>query len=180
MPSMTEDLGRIASGIAASRQRRQEADVRRRHGADSRHRAVSHQLHAMTTMRRRMSREQRKDLAAGRRSQVSEVEALLRQLRRNREEMAAAARMQATAFMRDLSSRVVTLRDAFSASQKARAKSRHDLAKALQERLAGYQQDRRDAGAAWGGVSRHTPRHPSASAHGRHRTSPPGEHAGAP
>jgi len=152
MPSMTEDLGRIALGIAASRRGRLEAAVERRHEVVGRHRTVDHLLREMKTTRAAMSRKQHKEAAVGRRERRSEVDDLLRQFHRNRDKIAAAARVQAASFMRDLTARVAALRDAFSASQKARAKSRHDLARALHERLAGYRQDRHDAGAAWHGT----------------------------
>jgi len=149
MPSMTEDLGRLALGIAASRRGRMAASVERHREVGSRHRAVVHQLRELRTTRATMNREQHKDAAAGRRERRSAVERLLRQFHRDRDKVAAAARVQAASFMRDLTGQVAALRDAFGASQEARAKSRHDLADALQERLAGYRQDRRDSGAAW-------------------------------
>jgi hypothetical protein len=152
MPSMTEDLGRLAQGIAASRRGRMEASAERRREVGSRHRAVVQQLRGLRTTRATMSREQHKDAAAGRRERRSDVERLLRQFHRNRDKLAAAARVQAASFMRDLTGRVAALRDAFSASQEARAKSRHDLAEALQEQLAGYRQDRHDSGSAWHGT----------------------------
>jgi hypothetical protein len=152
MWSMTEDLGRLANGIAASRRERMEANVERHREAGSRHRAVGDQLREIKTTRGKMSREQRKDATAGRRKRLSEAEALLRRFHRNRKENTAGARVQAAAFMRDLTGRVASLRDAFAASQEARATSRHDLANALHERLAGYRQDRHDAGAAWCGT----------------------------
>jgi hypothetical protein len=166
MPSMTEDLGRLAGGIAASRRERMEANVERQQEAGSRHRAVGDRLHEIRMMRVKMSREQRKGAAAGQRKRVNEVEALLRQFHRNRAKNAAAARVQAASFMRDLTGRVTSLRDAFGASQQARAKSRDDLAKALHERLAGYRQDRHDAGAAWHGTPARPGRRPApVSAH---------------
>jgi hypothetical protein len=151
MPSMTEDLGRLAQGIAASRRGRMEAAVERRREVGSRHRAVDHQLRELKTTRAVMSRKQHKDAAAERRELRSAVEGLLRQFHRNHDKIAAAARVQAASFMRDLTGRVAALRDAFSTSQEARAKSRHDLAEALHERLAGYRQDRHDSGLAWHG-----------------------------
>jgi len=122
------------------------ASVERHREVGSRHRAVVDQLRELRTTRATMSREQHKDAAAGRRERRSGVERLLRQFHRNRDKTAAAARVQAASFMRDLTVRVAALRDAFSASQEARAKSRHDLADALQQRLAGYRQDRHDSG----------------------------------
>ncbi len=164
MPSTTEDLGRLALGIAARRRGRMEASVERQREVGSRHRAVVDQLRELRTTRTTMSRVRHKDAAAGRCERRSGVERLLRQFHRNRDKTAAAARVQAASFMRDLTGRVAALRDAFSASQRARAKSRHDLAKALQERLAGYRQDRHDAGAAWRGApARHA--RPPAGAH---------------
>ncbi len=71
--------------------------------------------------------------------------------------------------MRDLTGRVAALRDAFSASQQARAKSRHDLATALHERLAGYRQDRHGADAAWRGTAARQRPAPRSTA-GPHRT----------
>ena len=157
MPSMTEDLGRLAQGIAASRRGRMAASVERQGEVSSRHRAVVDQLRALRTTRATMSREQHKDAAAGRRQRRSGVAGLLRQFHRNRDKFAAEARVQAASFMRDLTVRVAALRDAFSSSQEARAKSRHELAEALQQRLAGYRQDRHDAGTAWHGApARHT------------------------
>ncbi len=166
MASMTEDLGRLAGGIAASRRERLEANAERQREVGSRRRAVGGRLHEIKTTRATMSRKQRKDAAAGRHKRVSEVEVLLRQLRRNRTKNAAGARVQAASFMRDLTGRVAALRDAFGASQQARAKSRHELAKALHERLAGYRQDRHDAGAAWHGTpARHARRPAPVGAH---------------
>jgi hypothetical protein len=166
MPSMTEDLGRLAGGIAASRRERLEANAERQREAGSRHRAVGVQLHEMKTTRVTMSRKQRKDAAAGQRKRMSEVEVLLRQFHRNRAKNAAGARVQAASFMRDLTGRVAALRDAFGASQRVRAKSRHELAKALHERLAGYRQDRHHAGAAWHGTQARHARPPArVSAH---------------
>src|SRR6266852_8581288 len=98
MPSMTEDLGRLACGIAASRRERMEANVERHREAGSRHRAVGDRLHQMKTMREAMSGEQRKDLAAGRRERATEVEVLLRQFHRHQRELAAAERARAAAF----------------------------------------------------------------------------------
>jgi len=158
MPSMNEDLGRIAGGIALSRRERMEANVERQREADSRHRAVADRLHEIKTTRETMGREQRKDAAAGRRSRMTDVEVLLRRLHRNRDESAAAERVRAAAFMRDLTGQVASLRDASRASQEARAKSHHDLAKELHERLAGYRQDRHKASAAWHAtLARHAP-----------------------
>jgi hypothetical protein len=160
MPSMTEELGRIAGGIAASRRERREAAVERQHEAGSRHRAVGHQLHEIRRTRDKISREQRRGAAAERRKRESGVAVLLRQFHRDREtlhrhqlEAAAAERVRAAAFMRDLTGRVAALRDAFSVSQAARAKSCNDLAKALHEQLAGYRRDRHNAGAAWRGMA---------------------------
>jgi hypothetical protein len=182
MPSMTEDLGRIAGGIAASRRNRMEANVERQREVGRRHRAVDKQLHEIKTTRQTMSRKDRKDAAAGRHKRMIEVAALLRQFHRNREEIAMGARAQAAAFMRDLTGQVATLRDAFGASQQARAKSRRDLAKALHERLAGYRQDRHDSGAAWHGTpARHARPSAPVSAHrpaARHPTS--GKETGSP
>ncbi len=159
MPSMTDDLGRMAHGIAASRRERMQAGAERQREAGSRHRAVGGRLHGIKTSREKMGREQRKDAAAGRRRRATESEVLLRQFHRSREaqhrhqlELAAAERVGAAAFMRDLTGRVAALRDNFGAGQRARAKSRHDSAQALHERLALYRQDRHDAGAAWRGM----------------------------
>jgi hypothetical protein len=167
MPSMTEDLGRLAVGIAASRRGRMAASVERRREVGSRHRAVVDQLREIRTMRATMSRKQHKDAATGRRERRSGVEGLLRQFHRTRDKIAAEARVQAASFMRDLTGRVAALRDAFSASQEARAKSRHDLAEALQQRLAGYRQDRHDSGAAWHGTPARHARPPAPA--GEHR-----------
>jgi hypothetical protein len=167
MPSMTEDLGRLAQGIAASRRGRMEAAVERRREVDSRHRAVGSQLREIRTTRATMGRKQHTDAAAGRRERRSEVERLLRQFHRNRDKIAAESRVQAASFMRDLTGRVAALRDAFSASQDARAKSRHDLAGALQQRLAGYRQDRHDSGTAWHGTPARRARPPAPA--GEHR-----------
>ncbi len=181
MPSMTEDLRRIAGGIAASRQMRMEAATERQREVHNRHRAVGHQMHEVKTMRRKMSREQRKDASAGRLRRAHDVEAMLRQMHRDRDELAAAARMQAAAFMRDLSLRVVALRDIFNASHMARAKLRQDLAKELHARLAGYRQDRHEAYAAWRGMSaRQGSPHAPPSTHGRHRSSTSSENTGSP
>lgn len=181
MPSMTEDMRRIAGGIAASRQMRMEAAAERHREAGGRHRAVGNQLHEIKTMRRNMSREQRKDAVAGRMSRLSDVEEMLRQFHQNREGNAAAARAQAAAFMRDLSLRVVALRDVFNASHMARVKLRRDLAKALHDQLAGYRQDRHDADAAWRGMpARQASSHAPAGAHGRHRTSTHSGNMGSP
>lgn len=170
MPSMTEDLGRIAGGIAASRRQRRDANVERQKEVGSRHRAVGDRLHEIRTMRVKMSREQHRDAVAGRRKRASEVDVLLRQFHRNRVKYAGAARVQAASFMRDLTTRVAALRDAFGASQQARAKSRHDLATALHERLAGYRQDRHGAGAAWRGTATRRARASEPAHHdGRHR-----------
>lgn len=167
MPSMTEDLGRLAQGIAASRRGRMEAAVERQREVGSRHRAVVHQLRELKTTRATMSRKQHKDAEAGRRERRSAVERLLREFHRNRDNIAAAARVQAASFMRDLTGRVAALRDVFSASQEARAKSRHDLAAALHERLAGYRQDRHGAGLAWHGTPARHARPPAPA--GDHR-----------
>ena len=171
MPSMTDDLGRLARGIAASRRGRMAASVERRRAVVSRHRAVLDQLSELGTIRATMSRKQRKDAAAGQRERRSGVAGLLRQFHRNRDKIAADARVQAASFMRDLTGRVAALRDAFSASQQDRAKSRHDLAEALQQRLAGYRQERHNSGAAWRGAPARFAR-PTAPA-GAHR--PPAE-----
>jgi hypothetical protein len=128
------------------------ASVERHREVGSRHRAVVHQLRELRRTRATMSGEQHKDAAAGRRERRSAVERMLRQFQRDRDKVAAAARVQAASFMSDLTGRVAALRDAFSASQEARAKSRHDLAEALQERLAGYRQDRHDSDAVWHGT----------------------------
>lgn len=167
MPSMTEDLGRLALGIAASRRGRMAASVERQREVGRRHRAVVDKLRALRTTRATMSREQHKDAAAGRRERRSGVERLLRQFHRNRDKTATEARVQAASFMRDLTGRVAALRDAFSASQEARAKSRHDLAEALQERLAGYRRDRHDADTAWHGTPARHARPPAPA--GAHR-----------
>jgi len=167
MPSMTEDLGRLAQGIAASRRGRMAASVERQREVRSRHRVVVDQLREMRTTRATMSREQRKEAAAGQRARRSGVAGLLRQFHRDRDKVAAAARVQAASFMRELTGQVAALRDAFSGSQEARAKSRHDLADALQERLAGYRQDRHDSGAAWHGTPVRHARPPSPA--GAHR-----------
>jgi len=151
MPSMTEDLGRIAGGIAASRRERMEANIERHREAGNRHREVGERLHEITTTRETMGREQRSEAAAGRRSRAVDVEALLRLFHHKREENAAVERARAAAFMRDLTGKVASLRDAFRASQAARAKSRHDLAKALRAELAASHQDRHNASAAWRG-----------------------------
>jgi hypothetical protein len=167
MPSMTEDLGRLAQGIAASRRGRMAASVERQREVGRRHRAVVDQLRALRMTRATMSREQHKDAAAGRRERRSGVGRLLRQFHRNRDKTATEARVQAASFMRDLTGRVAALRDAFSASQEARAKSRHDLAEALRERLAGYRLDRHDADAAWHGTPARHARPPAPA--GAHR-----------
>lgn len=158
MPTMTEDLARLAGGIVASRRQRMEMAAERQRETGRRHRAVGDQLREIKTHRETMSREQRKHAAAEQRTRVTEVAALLRQFHRKRQaqhrhqlELAAAERVRAAAFMRDLTGRVAALRETFSASQEAGAKSRRDLAMALHERLAGYRQDRHDAGAAWVG-----------------------------
>ncbi len=91
MPSMTEDLGRIAGGIAASRRERREAAVERQREVGSRHRAVGHRLHEIRTTRGKMSREQHRDAAAVRRKRASEVDVLLRQFHRNRVKLTAGA-----------------------------------------------------------------------------------------
>lgn len=159
MPSMTEDLGRIAQGIAASRRERSAAAVERRREVGSRHRAVGGRLREIRTSREKMGREQRQHAAAEQRRRVKETEVMLRQFHRSREaqhrhrlELAAAERARAAAFMRDLTGRVAALRDAFGAGQQARAKSRLDAAKALHAGIAGYRQDRHDASAAWRGM----------------------------
>ena len=170
MPSMTEDFGRLALGIAASRRGRMAASVERQREVGSRHRAVVHQLRALRTAGATMSRERHKDAAAGRHERRSGVERLLRQFHRNRDKTAAAARVQAASFMRDLTVRVAALRDAFGASQEVRAKSRHDLAEALQQRLAGYRQDRHDSGIAWHGAPARHARPPAPAA--AHRPAP--------
>jgi len=142
-----------------------EAAVERQREVGSRHRAVVHQLRELRTTRATLSRKQHKDAAAGRRDRRSGVAGLLRQFHRNRDKIAAEARVQAASFMRDLTGRVAALRDAFSASQEARAKSRHDLAEALQQRLAGYRQDRHDSGAWHGNPARHARPPAPAGAH---------------
>jgi hypothetical protein len=177
MPSMTEELGRIAGGIAAGRRDRREAAVERRREAGSRHRAVGQELHEIRRARQKMSREQRRGAAAGKHKRESEVAVLLQQFRRDREtlhrhqlEAAAAERVRAAVFMRDLTGRVAALRDAFAASQIVRAKSCDDLAKALHGQLASYRRDRHDAGAAWRGMpGRHAAPSASGSRAGRQR-----------
>ena len=151
MPSMTEDLGRIAQGIAMSRRERMEAAGDRQREVAGRHRAVGHRLHEIKTSREKMAREQRRHAAAVLRRRGRETEAMLRLFQRSRLELAAGQRVQAAAFMRDLTGRVAALRDTFSASQEARAKSRHASANALHVQLRAYRQDRHDADAAWRG-----------------------------
>ncbi len=171
MASMTQDFGRIAGGIAASRRMRAEATVARRQEVGSRHRAVGHDLRELTKTRKTMSRDQRRGATAVLRKRKTEVETLLRQFHRNHEKLAVAARASAVAFMRDLTSRVATLRDTFNASQKARAKACHDLAGTLQVQLAGYRRDRHDAGGAWRTPARRASMPASASTPERQRSS---------
>jgi hypothetical protein len=175
MPSMTEDLGRIADCIAASRRERMEAAAERRREVASRHRAVGRRLHEIKTSREKMSREQHRHAAAVLLRRVAETDTMLRLFHRSRRELAAEQRGQAAAFMRDLTGRVADLRDAFSAAQQARVTVRQASSHALHGQLRDYRQDRHDADAAWRGMPARQAHRPAA----QHRAGgAPAPHAG--
>jgi hypothetical protein len=165
MPSMTEDLGRVAQGIAASRRERLEAAAERQREVANRHRAVGHQLHEIKTSREKMGRERRRQAAAVLRRRMTETEIMLRRFHRSRRELATIQRLQAVAFMRDLTGRVAALRDTFSVGQQARVKTHRASANAMHQQLVGYRQERHDAGAAWRGLPARPAHRPATERH---------------
>lgn len=160
MPRMTEELSRIASGIAASRRQRAEDATVRAGVVSERHNEVGALLRGMTTARERMGRQQRREAAVALRGRCQEVKTLLGHCQRamsarhrQRLEQAAAQRAQAAAFMRELTTGVAALRDAFGVDQAARASSCRELARTVRRQLTEYGRDRHAAIAAWGGAS---------------------------
>ena len=175
MPSMTDELGRLASAIATSRRQRAEARSVRGQVVVARGREVEASLEAMAKARNLVAREQQKDAAAARRHRHREVATLFRQFGRVRAvrwrqsvEAAAAEQAQAAAFMRDLTARVAALRDGFAMSQEARSAARRARAHEVTEQLAGYARDRHGADLAWRGMAAH-PGALSSARTGRHR-----------
>lgn len=117
----------------------------------TRHGEVLSFLAGEQASRGRASREYRREAIAVTSGRRSEVKVLLTQFgreqiarRQHRQELAAAQRDKAAAFMRDMTSGVAALRDGF-------AKKDRDRAAAIRERLGAYALDRRNAVAAWGG-----------------------------
>jgi hypothetical protein len=177
MPSMTEELSRIAHGIAASRRQRAQIAGARPRIVRERRREVATLLHGMTAARQRMGREQRRQAAAERRLRRDEAKTLLSHFNRalvtqhrRRLGMAAEQRVRAAAFMRELTGSVAAMRDVFSAGQAARARACRELGHHVRQQLAGYTRDRWQAMIAWTGTSAARPSSPPrASASERHR-----------
>lgn len=160
MPSMTQELSRIAHGIAASRRQRAQ-DARARLGVvRERKKEVVALLHGMKVARECMGRERRRQAATEHRRRRDEVKTLMVQFERAlasqhraRLEGAAEQRAEAAAFMHKLNSSVAAMRDAFSADQGARARACRELGRDVRQQLAAYGRDRRHAMAGWSGNS---------------------------
>ncbi len=156
MPSMTEDMGRLANAIAASRRQRAEARIVRGQAVVARGRDVEAMLEAMTKARAMMARDYHKEMAAIRRHRHREVATLFRQFahdhdmrRRHRAEAAAAEGAELAAFMRDLTARVAAMRDGFAKSQKARTAACQHFRHTVERQLAAFTRDRHGAAVTW-------------------------------
>lgn len=156
MSNMTEEMGRIAAGIAASRQQRAQAARARPVVVRERRRDVAAMLRAMAEARERIGRDQRRHAAAAQRHRRDEVKTLLEHCHRarvtqhrKRVETAAAQKAEAAAFMRELTRAVADMRDGFGASQAARARACRDLTQEVRRQLADYGRDRHGGRLAW-------------------------------
>lgn len=176
MPNMTEDLGRIAQGIAASRRQRAAAGRERRADVHDRHQEVAAQLRRLRQARGAMARALRRELMAGPQARRKELQQLMHGFRRDRESwrqqhdaIMAAERSGLAAFVAGLSDDVAAMRDGFSSQQAERAEARRDSVAEQRAMLKSYALDRAGAGAAWRGASaRPTAARPH---HGRRGTS---------
>ena len=144
MASMTQDFGRLAGAIAASRTDRIKA-------ARDRHATTGALLKDLKTSRMRAGHAHRTAAAAARKSRHTEVRALLGRFRRHREAWRRNYLTEAASFMRDLTAGVAALRDAFGAAQRSRASARREVVQALWKRLDERGRDRHEASAVWRG-----------------------------
>jgi outer membrane murein-binding lipoprotein Lpp len=158
MPSMTEELGRLASAIAAGSRERAEAASARRRAAGERHEHSHQFMRSLKSERLAMGRAQDREMIAARRRREASVAELMRACRQAQAHrhhqhlaMSAAERARIAAFMGELSARVASLRQELGASREARAAARSTAFQALREELDYYRRDREGAYAAWCG-----------------------------
>jgi hypothetical protein len=161
-----------ASRVRTTNEQAAEAKkiVRARHGE------VHSSMQGLKASRTRAAREYKREAIVIINGRRSEMKALLSQFRRVRiarrqhfQELAAAQRIKAAVFMRDLTSGVAALLDKFD-------KEGSDRAKAIRERLAAYASDRQEAVDIWLGKRHREQRTGAHSAEASHRSaheSPP-------